>query len=305
MKNKTSYLFRENLNSEKSLKKVRGIELFHKLFDNYYSKLDLIKYKLFGEDTDNYGDIIINGEHYSPYKVNLDVLENHLSDIDLKLFRNININNKNKEKKIEKKTPINNDLKTFIKMIKQKKVSLINFLKIKNYNKKISTKIALSPKPSRNRYININAFSPGNSLISSSGIQLSTMINKIKNQNQNKQCLSTGITCKHRKKIIEENNSFNCPYDKHCIPRRYNMFSNMKKFEKRNLINKFDKEKYYKERKENIRRIKETLLIKNKINSLEKKCKIDSNNFTFKILSRDEQKVQFKKRFKFLISYYN
>ena len=51
------------------------------ILDKHFMKLELIKFNLFGEDFENYGNIVLNGQTYYPYKLNLDYLANQSNDI--------------------------------------------------------------------------------------------------------------------------------------------------------------------------------------------------------------------------------
>ena len=316
MKNKTDYLFGEKAYYEKSLNSFRKTESIYELFDNYYLQLDLIKYKLFGEIPENYGDLIINGVNYSPPKINIDFLEKHLKELNL--FRKIFINDKRQQKEIKWKDPTKSDIKAFLKILTKKKLSPINFFKFKmvpSFTKKNNNSI----------HKNNLSLSSRNKLANSSYTNKSNLSSRIQNTSfnsfneKNKLALSPIITCRHKLRtklnnennIIKEYNSFYFPYRKKCIQNNaYNIYSILKNKNKNkngteNTIKKFDKRKYLKEMNDNNKKIERTLLIKNKINSLEKKVNISSNSFLYKILKRDEQKPQFKKRFKYLLSQYN
>ena len=100
--NKTT-LFDEAMNEfskNKSKKNPITAENINLILDRHFMKLELIKFNLFGEDFENYGNLVINGQTYYPYKLNLDYLANQSKDIaqdDL----NINMEILNSLKKAE------------------------------------------------------------------------------------------------------------------------------------------------------------------------------------------------------------
>ena len=323
MKSKTSYLFGEKTNYEKCLKKFKGSESIFELFNSYYLQLDLMKYKLFGEDYENYGDLKIHGESYSPSKINLDVLENYLSDV--KLFQEIFINDNKQQKTTRWVNPSKNDIKEFLKILNIKNAPL-NFFKIKKmpkltYNKVIKSERGKNIRNNNSKNTNINENMKYNKNISrnnnlknlstekSSNLSCLQINSSITNKNK-KLPLSPVLTCRHKLKnkineennIIKEYNSFYCPYEKKCVPNKFILLSKRKNLNKRSLSDKFDKIDCMRKKRENNKRVEEILLMKNKLNALEKKAKIDSNNFIYKILKRDEQKPQLKLRFNYLMS---
>lgn len=303
MRSKTSYLFGEKANYQKSLQKFKGIESIYQLFDYYYLQLDLTKYKLFGEDFDNYGNIIIRGKEFSPYKMNLDCLEKHLSDV--KLFQKILINNNKQQKAVKWRQQIKNDINTFLKILNKTKLSKINFNK--NSQSIKNTKKIINKKYNNNE--NFSKIYPLNTSSTEKSTHLSQLQLTNNSDIKNKKYLSPIITHKqkYRKRVNNENNgikgynSFNNLYDKKCI---HVLPSRDKMIKKYFLSDTFDKENYIKEKNSINKRIEGTLLIKNKIHSLEKYSKLSSNNFIHKMLKGDEQRPQFKKRFKYLISQY-
>ena len=91
------------------------------ILDRHFMKLELIKFNLFGEDFENYGNLVLNGQTYYPYKLNLDYLANQSKDIAQQDL-NINIEILNSLKKAE--MPKNNkSLNRFLKE-RQKKIGL-------------------------------------------------------------------------------------------------------------------------------------------------------------------------------------
>ena len=313
MKNKTTYLFGEKAYYEKSLKNLNGTESIYELFDNYYLQLDLIKYKLFGEDVENFGDLIIHRKHYSPFKINIDFLGKNLKD--LKLFRKIFINDKNQKKDENKwRNPTKGDIRIFLKILKEKKLSPINFFKFKKIpyflkknffvtNNNVVNKNSFSLN-SRNKQINVSS--------SSEKLPYLSRIQSTSFGEKDKLSLSPIFKCRHKQRtkikkennIINENkcfNSFNCPYEKENI--QDNNFIKNKKGLK--LTKKINKKLCVKENKEKNKRKEEVLLIKNKLISLKERAIKFPNSFLDVISKSDEQKPQLKKRFKFLISHFN
>ena len=100
--NKTS-LFDEAMNEFSKVKNRKNpinAENINLILDRHFMKLELIKFNLFGEDFENYGNIVINGQTYYPHKLNLDYLANQSKDIAQKDL-NINMEILNSLKKAE------------------------------------------------------------------------------------------------------------------------------------------------------------------------------------------------------------
>lgn len=79
-----STLFDEAMNEfskNKNKKNPINAENINQILDRHFMKLDLIKFNLFGEDFENYGNLEINGQTYYPCKLNLDYLANQSKDI--------------------------------------------------------------------------------------------------------------------------------------------------------------------------------------------------------------------------------
>jgi hypothetical protein len=77
-------LFDEAMNEfskNKNKKNPINAENINQILDRHFMKLDLIKFNLFGEDFENYGNLVINGQTYYPCKLNLDYLANQSKDI--------------------------------------------------------------------------------------------------------------------------------------------------------------------------------------------------------------------------------
>ena len=71
---------KEAINELNKNQKVNA-ENINLILDKHFMKLELIKFNLFGEDFENYGNIVLNGQTYYPYKLNLDYLANQSNDI--------------------------------------------------------------------------------------------------------------------------------------------------------------------------------------------------------------------------------
>jgi len=71
---------KEGTNEFNQNQKVNA-ENINLILDKHFMKLELIKFNLFGEDFENYGNIVLNGQTYYPYKLNLDYLANQSNDI--------------------------------------------------------------------------------------------------------------------------------------------------------------------------------------------------------------------------------
>jgi len=76
------------------------------ILEKHFTNLELIKFNLFGEDFENYGNIEINGQTYYPYKLSLDYLAKQQSD-DAKLDLNIDVDILNSLKKADDMNKIN------------------------------------------------------------------------------------------------------------------------------------------------------------------------------------------------------
>ena len=306
MKNKTSYLFGETSTYKKVVQKFKGSESIYDLFDSYSLQLDLLKYKLFGDDLENYGDIVIKGEHHSPTKINLDFLVNHLADT--KLFQEIYINYIKQHKKSKWRTPTKNDIKIFLNLLITKTKSPINFFKMKNLPLIINNRFVKHHKKNTNKFNKLNScntsritrlkispkkeksvlsFEKTSNLSEISKISISppfTPRNKITKSNDSESQIS---------KTKEGNNS---------IPKKINLSSTRNIFKPMNIIERL---RYIKEKKEKMRKEDENFLLKKKLNVLEKNAKSNSVNFKTRISERNSQKAQFNRRFNFLISKYN
>ena len=246
MKTKTSYLFGEKTSYKQGLKKFKGSESIFELFSQYYLQLDLLKYKLFGEDFENYGQIMIRGEPHSPTKINLDILEKYLSK--MKLFQKIFASNNEQEKKVKVESS-KDDLKDFLEMLKKNKISALNYFKIRRVPKFKIKKVSINEKAKSVNYnyykyrnndntINNNSINKKdntkNSSIEKTLNKTPLHLNKIRKININKKqyllspISSSPLSCRQlvKKKLIKENslikgfNSFNCPYEKKCIQKK-------------------------------------------------------------------------------------
>jgi len=304
MRNKTTYLFGEKSTYRKAIQKVKGSEAMYNLFDSYFLQLDLLKYKLFGDDFENYGDIIIKGQHHSPRKINLDFLVNHLTDT--KLFQEIYINYIKQHKKAKWRTPSKNDIKIFLNLLITKTKSPINFFKMKNMPLIINNRFVKKQNNNNNKF-NKNNYSRNDRLKFSPKEKSALSFEKTSNLSEMSQKISLSPTFTPRYKILKPNDSESLiskmPKDENnSIPKRINLSSTRNKFK---TIHIFDKYRYIKEIKEKKRKDGEKLIIKKKLNFLERKAKSNSVNFKSKLFERNSQKAQFNRRFKFLISKYN
>ena len=100
------------------------------ILDRHFLTLELIKFNLFGEDFENYGNIVINGETYYPYKLNLDYLAKQQSD-DVKLDLHIDVDILNSLKKADDASKVN--LRNFSRnSIKRMTTSRYSKMLIKN-----------------------------------------------------------------------------------------------------------------------------------------------------------------------------
>ena len=86
-----------SINHKKSKMTAENINL---ILDRHFLTLELIKFNLFGEDFENYGNIVLNGQTYYPYKLNLEYLAKQQSD-EIKLDYNIDVDILNSLKKAD------------------------------------------------------------------------------------------------------------------------------------------------------------------------------------------------------------
>ena len=106
---KKSIFFEHQLNSINKIRRQKNnmtAENINSILDRHFLTLELIKFNLFGEDFENYGNIEINGQTYYPYKLNLDYLANQQSD-DIKQDFNIDFDILNSLKNADDLTKIN------------------------------------------------------------------------------------------------------------------------------------------------------------------------------------------------------
>ena len=304
MKNKTTYLFGEKSTFKKAIRKFKDSESMYDLFDSYFLQLDLLKYKLFGEDFENFGDIIIKGQHHSPRKINLDFLVNHLTET--KLFQEIYTNYIKQHKRKKWRTPSKNDIKIFLNLLITKTKSPINFYKMKNMPLIINNRFVKKPDKNANKF-NKSNFSRNTSLKFSPKEKSFLSFEKTSNLSEIPPKISFSPPMTPRYKIIKSNNNesqiskFNKD-ENNSIPKKISLSPTRNKFK---AINIFDKLKYIKDKQEKKRKDCEKFIIKKKLNFLEKKAKSNSVNFKTTLSERNSQKAQFNRRFKFLISKYN
>ena len=304
MKNKTTYLFGEKSTFKKAIRKFKDSESMYDLFDSYFLQLDLLKYKLFGEDFENFGDIIIKGQHHSPRKINLDFLVNHLTET--KLFQEIYTNYIKQHKRKKWRTPSKNDIKIFLNLLITKTKSPINFYKMKNMPLIINNRFVKKPDKNANKFNKTN-FSRNTSLKFSPKEKSFLSFEKTSNLSEIPPKISLSPPMTPRYKIIKSNNNesqiskFNKD-ENNSIPKKISLSPTRNKFK---AINIFDKLKYIKDKKEKKRKDCEKFIIKKKLNFLEKKAKSNSVNFKTTLSERNSQKAQFNRRFKFFISKYN
>ena len=122
--NKTS-LFDEAMNEfskNKNKKNAINAENINLILDRHFMKLELIKFNLFGEDFENYGNLVINGQTYYPYRLNLDYLANQSKDI-AQMDLNINMEILNSLKKAQQPVDLSNQ-RNKSKGEKTKKITL-------------------------------------------------------------------------------------------------------------------------------------------------------------------------------------
>ena len=115
-------------------------ENINQILDRYFLALELIKFHLFGEDFENYGNLEINGQTYYPNKLDLDYLAQQESD-EAKRDLDIDVDILNSLKKADDITKINirniskinstkNNITTskYKKMFKSKSMENINLI---------------------------------------------------------------------------------------------------------------------------------------------------------------------------------
>jgi len=130
---KNTTLFEQEMNEfsrKRNGKNPITAENINLILERNFMKLELLKYNLFGEDFENYGNIVINGQTYCPNKLNLEYLANQSKDIAREDFNanmeiitslknaashKINTNNTRNKKKEGKKTMYNTDFKKMFK----------------------------------------------------------------------------------------------------------------------------------------------------------------------------------------------
>ena len=101
-KRKANYFYQRLRSVDEICSKKNQItaENINLILDRHFLTLELIKFNLFGEDFENYGNIVINGETYYPYKLNLDYLAKQQSD-EIKRDLNIDVDILNSLKKAD------------------------------------------------------------------------------------------------------------------------------------------------------------------------------------------------------------
>lgn len=143
-KRKANYFYQRLRSVDEICSKKNQItaENINLILDRHFLTLELIKFNLFGEDFENYGNIVINGETYYPYKLNLDYLAKQQSD-EIKRDLNIDVDILNSLKKADEINLLNlrklslNSIKNittarYSKMLRRKSVENIRLKKFDN-----------------------------------------------------------------------------------------------------------------------------------------------------------------------------
>lgn len=155
-------LFDEAMNEfskNKNKKNPINAENINQILDRHFMKLELIKFNLFGEDFENYGNLVINGQTYYPYKLNLDYLANQSKDIAQQDL-NVNMEILNSLKKAENLKNNNTDkIRNKTKNEKTKKILSTNYKKMfKNKScENIDTKNATMKLPKIKNKFNVTS----------------------------------------------------------------------------------------------------------------------------------------------------
>ena len=161
-----SYFFDQRMRSLQKIgkKKTRlTAENINLILDQHFLTLELIKFNLFGEDFENYGNIEINGETYYPYKLNLDYLAKQQSD-EIKQDLNIDVDILNSLKKADEINLLNlrklslNSIKNittarYSKMLRRKSVEDI---KTKKFDGLMTKDLSLPKIKNVNQHHKIN-----------------------------------------------------------------------------------------------------------------------------------------------------
>ena len=85
-----NYFFEQKMRAMKKIldkKSKLTAENINLILEHHFLTLELLKFNLFGEDFENYGNIVINGETYYPHKLSLDYLAKQETDE----IKNLNI----------------------------------------------------------------------------------------------------------------------------------------------------------------------------------------------------------------------
>ena len=203
---------KEGINELNKNLKVNA-ENINLILDNHFMKLELIKFNLFGEDFENYGNIVLNGQTYYPYKLNLDYLANQSNDIaerdsnlNLDILKSLQKAEKRENENIQKSRAIKERNKKFLntnykKMFKNKSCENINSknIKLPNIKNKINiTRTNIKYFLERN-YFEPNTIENKNNFIMKKKIFLDRhrnaqiITNKLKNLESNIKNIEKGI----------------------------------------------------------------------------------------------------------------
>lgn len=104
------------INKNKGQKNIVNAENINRILDKHFMKLELIKFNMFGEDFENYGNIVVEGQTYYPHKLNLDYLVNQINDMAQE-DSNVNLEILNSLKNAEKAKNNNEIMKRNTSMI--------------------------------------------------------------------------------------------------------------------------------------------------------------------------------------------
>ena len=162
-KKKTTFFEQQmhSINKIRRKKHQMTAEEINFILDRHFLTLELMKYNLFGEDFENYGNIELNGQTYYPYKLNLDYLVNQQND-DIKYDYDIDFDLLNSLKKADDANKINlrkMSIKRQMTLTKYKNLIKNKSMEnIRNDNKaKNSNKLELPDLFNHNNYHNHHA----------------------------------------------------------------------------------------------------------------------------------------------------
>ena len=249
-------------------KPEKQISIYDKIH-NYFSKIAFHKLNLLGEDLNNYGSVIIGGVAYSPKAIKIDYFGDRKKQKEFDAQRSSSKNKKRKKGII--RTEINQNISENLGL--RKSLKSMQPVKIYENQNSLTDNISLPP---------IRPFIPSKK----KKIKNISTTNEIEEVSRNK------INIESMKNVPLRSKSFDTSLGE--LPRLISANTSANSKINSSIRNRDDDKK--------IEMSQKILVIKNKLNILEKKARIETNLIERNNKINEEGKPQFKRRFKYLNS---